>query len=131
MPWPSRHLSVTIRRSPQEVVEFAGNPRNLPRWAAGLASGVRPEGDAWVADSPMGRVLVRFAPRNPFGVLDHAVTLPSGDVVHNPLRVLPNGDGAEVVFTLYRRPGTSEEAFEADAALVQRDLRALQALLEP
>lgn len=130
MPWPSRHISVAIRRTPREVVAFAGDPQNLPRWAAGLATGVRGDGDAWVADSPMGRVVVRFAPRNEFGVLDHDVTLPSGEVVHNPLRVLANGDGAEVVFTLYKRPGMTDETFEADAALVSRDLRALKALLE-
>ena len=34
------------------------------------------------------------------GVLDHDVTLPSGETVHNPMRVIPDGDGCEVVFTL-------------------------------
>lgn len=130
MPWPSRHVSVSIRRPPRDVYAFAADPRNLPRWAAGLASGVRKEGDAWVADSPMGQVVVRFAPPNGYGVLDHDVTLPSGEVVHNPLRVLANGDGAEVVFTLYRRPGMSEDAFAADAEAVGRDLDALRRILD-
>ncbi len=33
-----RHISVYIARRPAEVYEFASNPRNLPRGAAGLAS---------------------------------------------------------------------------------------------
>jgi uncharacterized protein YndB with AHSA1/START domain len=32
-----RHISVDIARRPAEVYEFASDPRNLPRWAAGLA----------------------------------------------------------------------------------------------
>ena len=64
----------------------------------------------------MGEVEVRFAPENPFGVADHDVTLPDGTTFTNPLRVLPDGDGCEVVFTLRRRPGVTDEAFDADAA---------------
>jgi uncharacterized protein YndB with AHSA1/START domain len=29
------HVSVSVDRPPEEVYEFAGDPRNLPRWAAG------------------------------------------------------------------------------------------------
>jgi uncharacterized protein YndB with AHSA1/START domain len=32
-----RHISVYIARRPAEVYEFASDPMNLPRWAAGLA----------------------------------------------------------------------------------------------
>jgi hypothetical protein len=33
-------------------------------------------------------VTVRFAATNEFGVLDHRVTLPGGEPVDNPMRVL-------------------------------------------
>ncbi|HVM45051.1 MAG TPA: SRPBCC family protein [Candidatus Thermoplasmatota archaeon] len=130
MTWPARHVSVGIRRAPRDVYAFAADPRNLPRWASGLASGVRPEGDAWIADSPMGAVAVRFGAANDLGVLDHDVTLPDGTVVHNPLRVLASGEGSEVVFTLYRRDGMSAEELERDARIVAQDLAALRRLLE-
>jgi hypothetical protein len=83
-----------------------------------------------VAWSPLGKVKIRFADQNAFGVLDHDVTLPSGVTVHNPMRVIPNDRGSEVVFTLFRRPGVSEAKFAEDARWVARDLRALKALLE-
>jgi hypothetical protein len=44
---------------------------------------------------------VRFVERNRFGVIDHDVTLPTRETVHNPLTVLPNGTGSEVVFTVW------------------------------
>jgi hypothetical protein len=59
----------------------------------------------------MGTVKVKFAEKNQFGVLDHDVTLPSGVKVYNPMRVFPNDDGSELVFTLYRRPDVSDQEF--------------------
>jgi len=130
MPWPVRHISIAIPRSPADVYEFAAEPANLPRWAAGLASGLTPRADgAWVAASPMGEVVVRFAPRNSLGVLDHDVTLPTGETVTNPLRVVPNSDVAEVVFTLFQRTGMTDDELARDEAAVRRDLEALRAIL--
>jgi hypothetical protein len=117
-----QHISVFINRRPAEVYEFASDPRNLPRWAAGLArSEVRRKGDEWVADSPMGEIKIRFAPPNPDGVLDHDVTLESGVTVHNPMRVVPNREGSEFVFTLIRQPGMSDEKFAEDRGAVEKD----------
>jgi pimeloyl-ACP methyl ester carboxylesterase len=126
-----QHIGVHIARPPAEVYEFASDPRNLPRWAAGLVrSEIRQDGDAWVADAPFGTVRVKFAERNAFGVMDHDVTLESGVVVHNPMRVVPRGAGSELIFMLIRQPGMSDEQFTRDRAAVQRVLETLKALLE-
>ncbi len=126
-----RHISISIARPPEEVYAFASEARNLPRWAAGLArSQVRQEGDEWVAEAPFGKVRIRFAPPNPFGVMDHDVRLESGITVHNPMRVVPNGEGSEFVFTLIRRPEMSDRQFEDDAAAVAKDLARLKEILE-
>lgn len=130
----SRHVSVWIEADLQTVYQFAADPHQLPRWAAGLAEGqLRKTADGWLADSPMGPVTVEFSPANDFGVLDHVVRLPTGEAVYNPVRVIPGGvDEArcEVVFTVRRRPAMSGEEFEADAAAVASDLDALRRLLE-
>ena len=126
-----QHVSVSIARRPGEVYEFASDPRNLPAWAAGLArSEVRQDGDAWVADAPFGKVKVRFAERNAFGVMDHDVTLESGVVIHNAMRVVPNGEGSEFIFTLIRQPGMSDAQFARDKGAVEADLKTLKELLE-
>lgn len=130
MPLESVHLGVTIACPAADVYAFITDPTNLPRWAAGLGATVVYVDARWVADAPMGRVVVEFSPPNAYGVADHDVTLPDGEVVTNPLRVLPNGDGADVVFTLRRRLGMTGAEFEADAALVLADLERLKDAME-
>lgn len=130
MPTESRHLTVSIERPADQVYAYVRDPAHLPDWAAGLAAGIRRERGEWVADSPMGRVLVRFVPVNEYGVLDHDVVLPDGTTTTNPVRVLADGAGSEVVFTLRRRPGTTDEAFAADAHAITADLDTLKRVLE-
>ncbi len=62
--------------------------------------------------------------------MDHDVELDSGLVVHSPMRVVPNGDGSEFIFTLLRQPWMSDDQFRDDANAVAKDLRALKKLLE-
>jgi hypothetical protein len=127
----SRHISIGIDRPVTEVYDFAGDPLKLPTWAAGLAgSTVEHDGDQWFTNSPVGPVRFTFAPRNAFGVLDHHVTLPSGETVYNPLRVISDGDGCEVIFTLRKRPEMTDEEFERDADAVAKDLATLKSLVE-
>ena len=126
-----KHISVSILRPPADVFAFASNPTNLPQWAAGLTnSELYREGDAWVAQSPFGRVRIRFVENNSFGVMDHDVELESELVVHNPMRVVPNGEGSEFTFTLIRQPGMSDEDFEHDRQTVESDLATLKTILE-
>jgi hypothetical protein len=127
---PARHISVFVDRPPGEVYAFAGDPANLPRWAAGLSGSIEPVAGEWVAESPMGKVKIRFVPPNALGVLDHDVVLESGEAFHNPMRVVANGAGSEVVFTLFRRAGVTDEELTADAAAIERDLATLKRLLE-
>lgn len=128
--FPAVHLGVSIDRPPPEVYAFVAIPENLPRWAKGLGVTIEEVAGEWVADSPMGKVKVRFVERNGLGVLDHDVVLEDGATFHNPMRVVANGRGSEVVFTLLRRPGVTDDAFQADVSAVERDLDALKRLLE-
>jgi len=122
----SHHVSRVISASPEAVYEYASNVDNLPRWAAGLAqSEVVREGDVLVVESPMGRVTVRFVERNDLGVLDHDVTLPSGTIVTNPVRVLAHPNGAEIVFTV-RQIELTDDEFVRDIELVAADLERLE-----
>ena len=125
----SRHISVSINCLTARVYDFSSNSKNLPKWAAGLSGSIQQIGRDWIADSTMGRVRVKFAGKNSFGVLDHDVTLPSGKKFSNPMRVFPNNDGSEVVFTFYRRPDMTDRMFAKDANAVAKDLQALKTLL--
>lgn len=107
----SRHVSQRIACPADRAYAFVRDPANLPRWAAGVSADM----------------VLEFVPHNDLGVLDHTVVLPDGSSACNPMRVIPDGDGCEVVFTLRPAPGTD---VEADAAAVAADLRTLKQVLE-
>ncbi|HEY0166489.1 MAG TPA: hypothetical protein VGB75_05545 [Jatrophihabitans sp.] len=126
----SRHLGVWIGRPAAEVYDYVSQPANLPEWAAGLGSSIEWIDGQWVAQSPLGPVVVAMAEPNPYGVADHWVTLATGERFYNPMRVIADGDGCELVFTLRRQPGMSDADFERDAAAVSADLAAVRRLLQ-
>ena len=126
----SRTLSIAIACPPRKVYEFVSNPENLPRWATGLCKSVRRSDTGWAVETPQGPAQIWFAEKNDFGVLDHYVTLASGVEVYVPMRVVPNGSGSEVIFTLFKTPEMSDKQFAEDAGMVQRDLRTLKSVLE-
>jgi hypothetical protein len=126
----SKTIVVSIAVPPAAVYEFASNPENLPRWIPSFCKSVTQTNGEWVVESPLGPVVFWFAESNPFGVLDHTVKLPSGLELHNPMRVIPNGDGSEVIFTLFHTPNMNDEQYAEDAKLVDQDLRTLKRILE-
>jgi len=117
---------------------LAADPARLPEWASGLADGAlaresegEGEGERWVATTPGGRAVLRFAPPNEFGVLDHWVAPAGVPEVYMPFRVIGVAPGVcELQLTLLRQPHMDDAAFAHDAEWIARDLRALQALLE-
>lgn len=123
-------LSVTISAPPARVYAFASNPQNLPRWVPSFFESVEQVDGEWVAQSPLGRVAIEFVHDNDLGVLDHTVTLPSGARLTNPMRVISNGDGSEILFTLIQHEDMTDQQFQEDAELVLSDLHTLQRLLE-
>ncbi|EJL88595.1 Polyketide cyclase / dehydrase and lipid transport [Herbaspirillum sp. CF444] len=129
-PLPTRLLHVTIERRLQDVYDFLADPANMPQWASGLGKGIEQIDGKWLADTPEGKLEVRFAPANDVGVLDHEVVTTSGESVFIPMRVVANGDGCELTFILFRQPGMSDDKFNEDTAWVTRDLETLKTLLE-
>jgi hypothetical protein len=126
----SRTLSVRIDQPFARVYEFLVDPANWNKWAFGLGKSLRRSDGGWIADSDGGMLKVRFTARNQYGVLDHTVIRPSGAQVYVPMRLIANGSGCELLFTLFREPGVTDEHYNADADFVQRDLNGLKELLE-
>jgi hypothetical protein len=122
-------VSVGIAVAPKAVYEYVSDGTNLPVWASGLATSIRKQGNHWIAETPMGQAKVTFAPVNEFGVADHDVELPTGKF-HNPMRVVPNGSGSEVLFTLVQLPGVDDAHFDTDLEVIRADLNKLRTVLE-
>jgi hypothetical protein len=127
---PSRNLSISINRNANDVYDFVSVPENFPLWASGLGNTLKKVNGEWIAETQQGQVRIRFSQRNGFGILDHWVSPEPGQEIYIPMRVIANGSGSELVFTLFRLPGMSDQRFAADAEWVMRDLAALKDLLE-
>ncbi|ACC72421.1 SRPBCC family protein [Paraburkholderia phymatum] len=127
----SRTISVAIARDWREVYSFMEHPLSFAQWASGLGKPLRGAGEEWTFENTDGHpVTVYFTPRNPYGVLDHRVITARGDEIYVPMRVIPNGSGAEVLLTLLRTASMSDAQFAADAQWLERDLAELKRFLE-
>ena len=127
---PSITLSISIDRPPADIAAFVADPRNLPQWAGGLCRSARQEGDDWVIDTGEGEVGLRFCGPTGHGVLDHVITISPEVRVYVPMRVVPNEEGSEVLFTIFRPPAMTEFRLQQDIALVQADLEQLKRVIE-
>ena len=122
-------VSVGIARDPRDTYDYASDPANLPDWAPGLVKSIEQHDGQWIAQTSLGPARFSFAPPNALGVLDHDVQLDSA-TFHNAMRVIPNGSGSEVLFTLIQMPGVSDEQFDSDLDTVRADLNKMRTLLE-
>ena len=126
----ARTLTMSIDRPPADVYAFVTDLENLPRWATSFVRSVHKTRDGWIAETTEGPMGFEYVPRNAFGVLDHVVRPAPGVEVHVPMRVVPNGGGSEVIFTLIQFPGMPPDKFARDIDMVQRDLATLKRVLE-
>lgn len=126
----SQTITVYIAAPASRVYAFVSKEENMPRWVPSFFHSVSREGDKWIVDSPLGKAELALAEQNPFGVLDHVIRLPSGEEFFNPMRVIVNGVGSELMFTLFQTAGMSDEDFVRDADLVRSDMNVLRRLME-
>ncbi|SMG53498.1 polyketide cyclase [Paraburkholderia susongensis] len=127
----SMTLSVTVNRNWRQLYDEFWRPEEFPRWASGLSDASLTNVDGkWRAKGPEGPIEIIFSGHNAYGIMDHRVRLNDDRTVYIPLRVIENGDGAEVLLTLFRQPGMSDVRFAGDADWVRRDLERLRELAE-
>lgn len=129
----SRVMTVPFNRSYEEVYGFLSKPENFVLWG-GAVPDTRMDhlsGTDYLVDLPRGRLVMRFSPRNDYGVLDYEVFpqgMTNGPVT--PVRLHANGEGCEMVFTWFQRIGVSDEQFESDAEWAHSDLLRMKAYIE-
>jgi len=127
----SKTITLPVAVAAKLVYEFAANPQNLPQWSPSFCQSVAHNDGEWIVESTsLGPAAVTFVQSNTFGVLDHIVRMSSALEVYNAMRVIPNGSGSEVMFTLFQTSGMTDEQFSDDTAQVESDLRMLKQVVE-
>jgi hypothetical protein len=122
--------SVTIAAAPEQVLAFVADGANLPRWAIGFAKAVRPGRSGWIVSTAQGEVPTTIAADKGTGTVDFRMEPVPRLVATAYARVMPNGEGAEFVFTQFQQLGVPDEVFDQLVAAVGHELVSLRALLE-
>ena len=130
--FPSKVVSLGIGRPVRVVFDFLARPENFGKWAFAGETRMEPLGDGeWAVETSVGPRVVRFGGRNTFGILTYYSRLTAGDVPHAiPMRVMPNGEGTELIYVFYQRPGVTDEQWASVIEWVTTDLLALKSMLE-
>ena len=126
----SKTLTVYINSNPQEVYEFVSNLQNMSKWAKTFCRSIKKSNGEWLIETPQGPMGIRIAPKNDSGILDHTVIPAPGVEVFVPMRVVQNGRGSEVVFTLFQQSGMTDQDFAKDQGMVEQDLATLKQIME-
>ncbi len=127
----TRTLTVTIDAPLAQVAADLADPTTHPQWATEFYAGpVRPTaGGEFVAPVPLmgGEVRHKIDADIDRGILD-LYYAPSGRPYGPPLpvRLVPNGDGVDVLWTLARFPGVTDQAWQQGLAAMARELQALK-----
>lgn len=125
-------LSVTIDAPFERVVADLADPTAHPEWATEFFAGPAQRVSATEAEVtvPMmgGPARLRVDADPAHGVVDVALA-PAGGGYGPPIpvRVIRNGDGVDVLWTLARTPGIPDAAWEQGVAAMRRELEALRA----
>ena len=128
-------VKVTIDRPFDEVTRYVADPSSAHTWATEFFAGPLQEGqgEEFIATVPMmgGEVRYRQDVDLDRGVID-VFLAPKGGEFGPPLpvRVVPNGEGADVLWTLARFPGTPDQAWEGGLESMARELDNLKRVLE-
>jgi hypothetical protein len=130
MTYPVKTITISINKPADKVFDYASKPDNFPMWVEFIKSIRKETENLWLAETALGNIKIQFVPKNEFGIIDHLVILPDNSTVSNPMRVIENGKGSEIVFTLFWMPNRTEEEFNQDAKLVEKDLKKLKTILE-
>lgn len=126
----ARTVSISIARAPDDVYAYLADPARIPEWSEFITA-IRREGSDWIATTATGeQSRMIFVSRNAQRVLDHDVIVSPTLTVHVPIRVLPNGAGSEVIFTIFRLAAMDDTTFAKDIAMVETDLRGMKRVLE-
>src|SRR5688572_2165512 len=93
----SKTLTATLNQSPVRVYDYVANLENLPHWHNAFCRSVRPSAAGWTVETPRGTAAVRMIRDDRARLADLVMVAPDGAEMTAAMRVLANGEGAELV----------------------------------
>jgi hypothetical protein len=123
--------TVRINCDPEKAFRFLSDLANWPRWAIVNVLSISKSSDPewWDMVTPRGAARLRMRADASHGILDHDFLDPQASwTVYS--RIIPNGSGAEFMITFFQPPAFSDEFFDEQIKLVDKELAKLKEILE-
>jgi len=120
--------SISIAARPAAVLDLLADARRLPDWAPAFASAVEPDGPDWIIYSDGAPLRIRMHVCRDHGTVD--LLRPADPRRGARLRVLPNENGSELVFTLIFPVGAASDVIARQMTTVESELCAVRDLCE-
>lgn len=122
-------LSVSINSSYAKAFGFLSNPENIPTYS-GFVKKIVKQGDVWMGETSEGFLQHHIVTNEQFGIVDIAVTEPSGFELQICSRLIPNGKGCEYVTMVYQPPMIDDKVYQEWIGKVQLELLKIKQLIE-
>lgn len=123
-------VSVSINAAPQKVWEFVADINNWPKFSD-FARDIEHVADGkWVFHTSQGDVQVIEKFDRERMLLDTICIVPSGDEQFIPYRVVPNGNGSELIMTNQQTAGVSDEEYAEQLTWMREELENAKKILE-
>jgi hypothetical protein len=120
----AEHRSLGVAAAPAKVHAYLADASNLPSWAPAFASSVSPSGASWLVSRDGAEFAIDVLADQRSGTVDFVA---AGDHARGLFaRVLPNGSGSEVVFTLMFEPDAPEGVVAARTLTLETELAAVR-----
>jgi hypothetical protein len=122
--------SVDIAATPDKAFDFLANPMNWPEYAVVNLRSVRPGQNGWFkAVTKFGEGELKINAVKELGVFDHIWRDPQATwQVYS--RVVPNGEGATVMMTLFQPAVMSDQQFDQAMKDMDIEMKKLKEILE-
>src|SRR5437868_5486607 len=104
----AKTVFVSLDRDPTGIFEWLASPNRLPEWHKTFCRSITQENQGWIVASPRGPVNIRFKRNDHARLLDLVLQPVSGTEFTTSIRVLPHGEGAEIIATLVQSLGEAD-----------------------
>ncbi|HWI74357.1 MAG TPA: SRPBCC family protein [Baekduia sp.] len=121
--------TISIAAPPAAVFTLVADGARLPDWAPAFASAAEPDGDdRWLIGTGDAQFPIRVRADAEHGTVD--LLRPADATVGAFMRVIPNGGGSELLFTLLFGDEVEPAAVDAQMTTVEGELATVRALAE-
>src|SRR5690348_15163673 len=107
----AKTLTASLPWSVPMAFSCISDPENLPSWHGSFCRSLRRDNGSLIVESPRGEVVVHFVRDDHSHVLDLVVRVGEGVTLTHAIRLIPNGEGSEIIWTLVKPLGLADNVF--------------------